>query len=84
MADAGIPKRHLRPMNPQGEEQDDKDNPQLQSTPGLSVKTQTLCFLLEGVTRMNSKREKSLFPVKHLLRKSGPRAPGKTCIYRVL
>lgn len=61
MADAGIPKRHLRPMNPQGEE--------LQSTPGLSVKTQTLCFLLEGVTRMSSKREKSLFPVKHLLRK---------------
>lgn len=37
MTDAGILSGHLGPMNPPGEEQDEKDRPQLEPRPGLSL-----------------------------------------------
>lgn len=78
MTDAGILSGHLGPMNSQGEEQDEKDRPQLESRPGLSLSiARSFVFLLERARRMSSKREKSLFPVKHLFRKWGPGLVGR-------
>lgn len=47
MTDAGILLGHLGPMNPPGEEQDEKDRPPLESRPGLSLSTaKSFVFLL--------------------------------------
>lgn len=46
MTDAGITLGHLELMNPQGDEQDEKDRPQLESRPGLSLSISRLFVFL--------------------------------------